>query len=448
MKKTNKFHVKKLKDKQIIVEEERKERSAFILFFIRNGRLLFAISMILSFTVFLIAIDLAISNLDSSTIVEHESNGIIVSYTNPNGTEENNYIINGIPITSEYANKIFDSQTISNSSEGVVIKVKESSFKGGKVVFYSDKTALIKYDDGRYLRVFKIDNDYGVDEKGIISANAVTKKVTGEIRENASLKIELLYLSDGTIEITKDDTVIFIRNTNITNLNDKFYTNTSGVSVVINKDEKRIYYSDGTIKEGNTITINNQVYNVKEEKEILNGIKIIYYENNYAEIIYEDLSILVEKSEHIVYDDSTLEIINNDQFNENIDINDFMNIKEITLKNTNDKEADYMIVLEETDDYSKYNIEKRLANEFINFNILVNNKKINNQVLNNNIKGTPLAGGLSLKNNTYLLYEGNLSPNEEAEIKLGLWISYENITNEYMNSAFIGTLKVYVESLS
>ena len=39
------------------------------------------------------------------------------------------------------------------------------------------------------------------------------KKVTGEIRENASLKIELLYLSDGTIEITKDDTVIFIRNT-------------------------------------------------------------------------------------------------------------------------------------------------------------------------------------------------------------------------------------------
>ncbi len=448
MKKTNEFHVKKLKDKQIIVEEERKERSAFILFFIRNGRLLFAISMILSFTVFLIAIDLAISNLDSSTIVEHESNGIIVSYTNPNGTEENNYIINGIPITSEYANKIFDSQTISNSSEGVVIKVKESSFKGGKVVFYSDKTALIKYDDGRYLRVFKIDNDYGVDEKGIISANAVTKKVTGEIRENASLKIELLYLSDGTIEITKDDTVIFIRNTNITNLNDKFYTNTSGVSVVINKDEKRIYYSDGTIKEGNTITINNQVYNVKEEKEILNGIKIIYYENNYAEIIYKDLSILVEKSEHIVYDDSTLEIINNDQFNENIDINDFMNIKEITLKNTNDKEADYMIVLEETDDYSKYNIEKRLANEFINFNILVNNKKINNQVLNNNIKGTPLAGGLSLKNNTYLLYEGNLSPNEEAEIKLGLWISYENITNEYMNSAFIGTLKVYVESLS
>ena len=448
MKKTNKFHVKKLKDKQIIVEQERKERSAFILFFIRNGRLLFAISMILSFTVFLIAIDLAISNLDSSTIVEHESNGIIVSYTNPNGTEENNYIINGIPITSEYANKIFDSQTISNSSEGVVIKVKESSFKGGKVVFYSDKTALIKYDDGRYLRVFKIDNDYGVDEKGIISANAVTKKVTGEIRENASLKIELLYLSDGTIEITKDDTVIFIRNTNITNLNDKFYTNTSGVSVVINKDGKRIYYSDGTIKEGNTITINNQVYNVKEEKEILNGIKIIYYENNYAEIIYKDLSILVEKSEHIVYDDSTLEIINNDQFNENIDINDFMNIKEITLKNTNDKEADYMIVLEETDDYSKYNIEKRLANEFINFNILVNNKKINNQVLNNNIKGTPLAGGLSLKNNTYLLYEGNLSPNEEAEIKLGLWISYENITNEYMNSAFIGTLKVYVESLS
>jgi len=33
-------------------------------------------------------------------------------------------------------------------------------------------------------------------------------------------------------------------------------------------------------------------------------------------------------------------------------------------------------------------------------------------------------------------------------VMLGLWIDYENITNEYMDSAFIGTVKVYVESLS
>ena len=34
----------------------------------------------------------------------------------------------------------------------------------------------------------------------------------------------------------------------------------------------------------------------------------------------------------------------------------------------------------------------------------------------------------------------------ELSIKIGMWISYENITNEYMNSAFIGTMKVYIES--
>ena len=238
MKKTNIFHVKKIKDQQITVEEERKKHSAFILFFLRNGRLLFVISMILSFTIFLIAFDLAISNLNESKVVEHESNGVVVSFVDSNS--EDSFIINGTPITNEYANKIFESETISSNNAGVVLRLKETSFVGGKVSFYSDKTALIKYDDGRYLRVFPIDNTYGVNENGVINQKTITRVVRGEKKRNNSLNIELLYLSDGTIEITKDDTVLFVRNTDITSLDNLFYTNMRGVAVIIKKEKNLI----------------------------------------------------------------------------------------------------------------------------------------------------------------------------------------------------------------
>lgn len=64
------------------------------------------------------------------------------------------------------------------------------------------------------------------------------------------------------------------------------------------------------------------------------------------------------------------------------------------------------------------------------------------------MKGTSILGGVSLNNNTYLLYEGNIEKLSTASVKIGMWIDYEDITNEYMNSAFIGTVKVYIESLS
>ena len=72
--------------------------------------------------------------------------------------------------------------------------------------------------------------------------------------------------------------------------------------------------------------------------------------------------------------------------------------------------------------------------------------KLYNNVLDNNLKGSSTLNGLQLENDTYLLYEGNLEAYSTTTFKLGMWIDYEDITNEYMNSAFIGTVKVYVES--
>lgn len=441
MSKTNRFHVKEFEDNRITVEEQRKNRSKFILFFRKNGNLIFIISLLFSLTVFIIALSLTISNIKDSSIVMYESNGVIVSFD-----ETDNSILNGLPITKEYAKKVFESNTLEeNNNRGAVIKIKEVNLTDRKIVFYSDKTALIKYTNGEYLRVYAINNNYGITEDGIIDRNTVTKKVTGENKINDSLNIKLLYLSDGSIEVTKDNTVLFVRNSDITS-NSSFYTNLSIVSVPVKEENNKIYYSKGTIKENDHIIVDGEKYSSKEEKVVLDDIKIIYYENGFAEVIKGDLSIIVEDSNHIRYDDNIFEIIDNDK--EVIEIKDVMDIKNIKLKNTNTTEAKYLIVIEETDNYEKHNIKKRLDTEYINFNIDVNGNKINNNVLNNNLKNSNNTNGLILNNNTYLLYEGNLKSLEEVSIKLGMWISYEKITNEYMNSAFIGTVKVYVEEIN
>lgn len=443
MSKTNKFRVKQFEKNKITVEEERKKHSPFILFFINNGKLIFTISLLFSLIVFIIAISLTLSNIKDSSIVMYESNGVVVSF---DGKDQS--IINGTPITKDYASKIFNSNVEDKQDIGVVIKIKERNFKTGTIIFYSDKTALVKYNNGEYLRIFSINNNYGINEDGIINRSAITKKVTGEIKTNSSLGITMLYLSDGSVEVTKENVAFFVRNSDLTSLDNKFYTNLSIVSLPIKKEENKIYYSNGTIKENNYLIVDNTKYNKINELTIHDNIKIIYYENNFAEVIKDNLSIIVEKSEHIIYDDNFFEIVDNSVNNDKIDPKDIMDIKNITLENNNQKESNYMIVLEETNNYQKHNVTRILPSEYINYNVYLNGNKINNQVLNNNLKGTSRASGLSLKNNTYLIYEGKLEKLSTVTVKIGMWISYETITNKYMNSAFIGTIKVYVESLS
>ena len=179
MSKTNRFHVKKVDKQNITVEEERKYHSPFILFLIRNGKLILTISLLFSLSVFIIAFSLTMTNIKESSIVKYESNGVMVKF---DSTDE--MILNGTPITPEYADKLFDSNVQNINYEGVIIKIKETPCKFGNIVFYSDKTALIKYIDGTYMRIYSVNNNYGIAEDGIINSKAVTKKLTGEIKQN------------------------------------------------------------------------------------------------------------------------------------------------------------------------------------------------------------------------------------------------------------------------
>ena len=441
MSKTNKFHVKKYdEDKsKITIEEERKYRNPFILFLIDNGKLIFTISLLLTVTVLIIAVTLIFSNIKDSSIVYYESNGVVVTFDG-----DDNSIINGTPITSEYANKVFDSNLVDNNYfKGVVIKIGEKNINNGIIMFYSDKTIIIKYNDGTYKRIFPINGNYGINENNEINANAIYEDLTCENKRNDKLGIDIIYLSDGSVIIDKDNVNFFVRNSDITSNDISFFTNLSGVSVPIKNDNNKIYYSNGTIKEKDYILVNNIKYLKIDEKKDHNNIKVIYYDNGYAEVIYNNTSIIVEKSEHINYDDNVFEIIDSNNSNNIINIKDIMDIKGIRLENKNTSKANYMIVLEETNDYKKHNITRRLSTEYINYNVYVNGNIVKDKVLNNKLDNT---SGITNKKNNYLIYEGEIEKLSELSIKIGMWISYENITNEYMNSAFIGTMKVYIES--
>lgn len=441
MGKTNKFHVKKYdEDKsKITIEEERKYRNPFILFLIDNGKLIFTISLLLTVTVLIIAVTLIFSNIKDSSIFYYESNGVVVTFDG-----DDNSIINGTPITSEYANKVFDSNLVDNNYfKGVVIKIGEKNINNGIIMFYSDKTIIIKYNDGTYKRIFPIDGNYGINENNEINANTIYKDLTCKNKRNDKLGIDIIYLSDGSVIINKDNVNFFVRNSDITSNDISFFTNLSGVSVPIKNDNNKIYYSNGTIKEKDYILVNNIKYLKIDEKKDHNNIKVIYYDNGYAEVIYNNTSIIVEKSEHINYDDNVFEIIDSNNSNNIINIKDIMDIKGIKLENKNTFKANYMIVLEETNNYKKHNITRRLSTEYINYNVYVNGNIVKDKVLNNKLDNT---SGITNKKNNYLIYEGEIEKLSELSIKIGMWISYENITNEYMNSAFIGTMKVYIES--
>lgn len=433
MPKTNRFHVKEIENQNVTVEEERKYHSPFILFFIRNGKLILTISLLFSLSVFIIAFSLTMRNIKDSSILTYESNGVIVKF---NSSDES--VLNGTPITPEYADKLFENSVQDSSREGVIIKTAEITLKFGKVIFYSDNTALIKYNDGTYMRVYSLHNSYGVDKDGIINSNAVMKKLSGEIKQN-DLGMNILYLSDGSAEVTYENETIFVRNGDMTNIENEFYTNLSLVSIKIKEDSGKSYYSKNIIKENNTLVIDGKTYKPVKEVEANNNIKIIYYENNYAEVIKDDLSLIVEKSEHIKYDNNIFEIVY--QNKEEVNIKDLIDIKKISLSNTKTEPINYIVVLEETSDYAKYNY-KVLPQEYLRYSIYANGKMYKNNLLNNNLKGKE---GYDFNNNTYLLFEGKLDRLSTTDINVGMWIDYETITNEYMNSAFIGTIKVYVE---
>lgn len=361
---------------------------------------------------------------------------------------------------------------IIEDSIGNKIYEKETP-NGDKVIIFDDGSAVIVHPNGSKEYIDE-NSDIKYDENGNI------KNIEETGKDN---KYEVV-LDDGTVITIYEDGDAVIDYPN----GDKKYVN----------DYDDIKYNE----DGNIKTINGETSNPKDKNTLPDGTIVTEFENGIIEVVEPDGDRYMVKDTDIVYDkDVNIDKINN---NENKDVNkntlpdgtvvtefeddnkvmieypdgkviitdkdninydEDGNIKDIdtglvvdmedkdeddeinndiTITNPTNKDLKYRLVIEETDNYSKYNV-KRLPTDFVKYQVDVDYNNSIPKYLNNNIwtMGDILEGGLKIEKDTYILYEGIIEAKSSVDISLSLWLDYENMTNENQNSAFIGTIKAY-----
>ena len=114
-----------------------------------------------------------------------------------------------------------------------------------------------------------------------------------------------------------------------------------------------------------------------------------------------------------------------------------LEISKFIIKNTNNKTKKFRIVIEEVPNYRKYNIE-RLKPEYVKFQATIGDDYV---------PASPLTTELWKNENsrtTYVIYDGSISAKASLDVAVTMYVDYEPLDNTYQNTAFIGTIKVYV----
>lgn len=325
--------------------------------------------------------------------------------------------------SKEYVNENSDIKYAENNNIKVIEETGKDNryevvLKDGTVItIYEDGDAVIDYTNGDKKYVSDYD-DIKFNEDGNI------KTITGEISNPKNNKV----LPDETIVTEFENGVIEVVEPN----GDRYLI----------KDTDIVYDEDGNIDK----IINNE--NKEVGKNTLpDGTIVTEFEDvDKVMIEYPDGTVIITDKDNIKYDeDGNIEDIDTGLVVDMEDKEDDDEIdNDITITNPTNKDLKYRLVIEETDDYSKYNV-KRLPADFVKYQIDVDYNNITSKYLNNNIwtMGDILEGGLKIEKDTYILYEGVIDAKSSVDIDLSLWLDYENMTNENQNSAFIGTIKAY-----
>ena len=217
------------------------------------------------------------------------------------------------------------------------------------------------------------------------------------------------------------------------------FDNGSAVIIYEDKDKLPIYIEDkDNVKvEDNEIIIDGDIVETSDKQTLPDGTNIYEFENGKILVEKDDEYYLIDKDD-IVYDEDGNII-------EQEPDKDDMNTIDFTVTNNTESEIlKYRVVIEETNNYNKYDRE-RLLPEYVYYKLSVNNDIKPSYLLNNNmwkIEST-LQDNKKIENNTYILYEGEVKQLDTDYFKLGLWVDYEKIGNDMQDKSFIGTIKVY-----
>jgi len=349
---------------------------------------------------------------------------------------------------------------------GVSKKLNEDNQKGHKITYYEDGT--IKIEKGNETFIIRNKEDIDFSNFTYPNNNQATIVETKDLKDGS----KIIYYTDGSAEIIKNNESIMVRQSK-----DIIYTDERVIEIVETKYAKEslnkktpqnkeiIYltnagaliknpngtyeyvYENSDIKYDNNGNIKNDVETIKEKfhKTTPNGTIIINLEDGNSVIIDEN-GYRVVKTSSIVYDKDTnikgiegeIEIDSSDQ---SVTENNFV------IENIGSDNVRYMITIEVSDNHEKY-APIKLDPMYLRYNIVVESDYLENKPFDNLLeKGTAFEGDVVITKETYVLYEGKLSSGASAKVNLGMWIDYDDIPNDYQNSVFVGTIKVYSETI-
>lgn len=333
------------------------------------------------------------------------------------------------------------------------------------ITYYEDGTIKIEKDN----KIYVIRNSEDVDLSNITfpSNNEATIVKTINLKDGSKIN----YFSDGSAEIVKDNTSTMVRQSK-----DIIYNDNRVIEIIETKyahmsskkttpDEKEIIYldnggaliknKDGTYdyvyensdikydSNGNIKQVNNLVNEI-DRKTTPDGVIVIDLKDGNSIIIDENGYRIVE-TDKIVYDNdgNIAKIVGEEDPSEDKSIYD----NHFVIENKGKDKVRYMVAIEVSDNYQDY-APVKLNPIYLKYNLVANTIYLENKVLNNILPiGTVLEGNKKIDKETYILYEGVLDSGKNADITLGLWLDYDDITNDYQNSVFVGTIKIYSETI-
>ena len=304
--------VKKIDEEKREIILEKKDKPLFI-FFRNHWLILFITALILSLTIFILAVIYTVSSIVNSNSPTISKVPISASF----GDELTAKINDSGPISEAYVNGLFN-QDVSGYDYGIILindTVRNDKEKYS-IIFYSDGTAKKVYDNGKITRISSLDNgEYGISKNGDINVNARTLDITITKKEKFSYGT-ITYYSDSSAEILNGDgkVIMLIRDSNSLSKNSilnsivAVYDEYNG-TITKYTDGMTLVLKDNTyyITCGADVNDTSKLFKEGGRDNLSDGRTIIYFSNGSAVIKDGKDSISVRKS-------NAINVINNKIF--------------------------------------------------------------------------------------------------------------------------------------
>lgn len=362
---------------------------------------------------------------------------------------------------------IENNRLIKIEPSGVSKELKVEEKGNYKITYYEDGT--MKIEDGKNTYVVRNDEDINMNDMTYPFYNEATIIKTINLNDGS----KLIYYSDGSAEyINSNNVSIMIRKSKdiiyteerVIEIIDTKYANVSSIrntkdkkvtyldnagGLIENKDNTYEYvYENSEIKYDKDGNILPNTKTIKEinHKETPNGTLVINLSDGNS-VIKDENGYRIVPTDKIVYDkDGNIKGITGED-----DVKDDSNSisdNHFVIENKGNDDVKYLVTIEVSDNYKDY-ANVKLNPIYLRYNMVVNSTYIENKKFDNILPiGTILENNTKITKETYILYTGTLESGKTADVTLGIWLDYADITNEYQDSVFVGTITIYSETIN